>query len=203
MANTAISFEWTRGYGYELSGDVIRQSGRGRDHIHPLEIRKTLYLDFASIDGTAETCLAFAQAWGLLMTPAKLDAAEPIDQWRQKIRSMKSWITGVTMVRTANSRRVEARMAAVDVTLVSGEPWVPGLPAIPKPTLVLRPHTLFDAMMVQLALSTAGGNALATCEQCGNPFEVGATGKRSIARFCSDACRNKFHNQRRVRHANA
>jgi hypothetical protein len=198
MTNTAISFEWSRGYGYEISGDVIRQTLRGRDRTHPLEIHKTLYLAFAGLDGTPDVCLEFARAWGLLTTRAKLDASEPLDFWRKQIRSMNAWIRGVPMIRTANSHRVEASMASVDVVLASGDPWVPGLATIPKPTLVLRPHSLFDAMMVQLALSTAGGNMLATCEQCGSPFEVGASGKRSIARFCSDTCRNRFHYERRA-----
>jgi hypothetical protein len=192
MANTGISFEWSKGWGYEFSrdGKVIRQSHRGRDRTHPLENHKTLYLEFAALDSPG-SILTFASSCGLLTTRAQLDAEEPLTLWREKIRSMKKWITGVKML--WNARNLEAHMASVKVMLIaSGD-------AGPKPMLVLRPATLWDAMMTQLALSTAGGNSLATCEQCGNPFEVGASGKRSIAKFCSDECRNRFHNQRRGR----
>jgi hypothetical protein len=196
MANTAIHFEWSKGWGYELSGEgkVIRQSHRGRDRFHPLEINKSLYVAFSRLDGTPNACLEFARSWGLLTERARPDAAEPLELWRQKIRLMKASIAMVDMVRTVNSRRSEAAMATVKVVLVSGEPDA-------KPILVLRPPTLWDAMLTQLALSKAGGGSLATCEQCGNPFEVGASGKRSVAKFCSDECRNRFNNQRRARKA--
>lgn len=191
MANTAISFEWSKGYTYEVAGDgkVIRQSHRGRDRLHPLDLHKTLYLDFAALDGSPEACLKFARAWGLLTEKAKLDAAEPLELWREKIRRMKSWTHTAASLQIAG--RTHVPVTAVDVMLAFDNPGI-------RPALVLRPRTLLDAMLTQFALSRAGGNQLATCEQCAKLFETGTGGKRSVARFCSDECRNRFHYERRA-----
>jgi len=82
----------------------------------------------------------------------------------------------------------------LDVILVPGKPDG-------RLALSLRPKVLVDAMRVQLAQSIAGGNEISVCEVCGSWFEKGGRGgdaKRSIARFCSDKCRNQFHNERRA-----
>jgi len=64
--------------------------------------------------------------------------------------------------------------------------------------ILLRPITLMDAMLLQLAQAQAGGGSIATCQQCGKWFEVGAEGKRKVAKFCSDQCRNRFNYERRT-----
>jgi hypothetical protein len=174
------------------TAQVIRQAaGVGRETFEPLTVPTRLYLAFAELDGSPEACVAFARAWGLLRTPAAKDAAESLDIWRREIRQMKSQINMVSMVRTENSRRVRMRMTSLDVALVSGEPNT-------KPALVLQPRTLVDAMYLQLAQSHASGAALHTCEQCKKWFEVGGVGKRSVAKFCTEECRNRFHYERRA-----
>jgi hypothetical protein len=197
MTTIDIDFEWTRGRTYEIatSADdkavqVIRQTSRGRDTFEPLTVPTKSYLAFAELDGSPETCLAFARAWGFLTLQARKDAAERLDSWQSEIRKMKSRINMVATVRTANSRRVRMSMTSLDVALLSGEPNT-------RPALVLQPRTLLDAMYLQLAQSHASGAALQTCAQCEKWFEVGADGKRSVARFCSDTCRNRFHYERR------
>jgi hypothetical protein len=87
-----------------------------------------------------------------------------------------------------------ALITTIDVLLVSGQPDG-------RPTLSLRPQNLIDAMRIQLAQSIASGNLINVCPICGAWFEKGGRGgsaKRSIARFCSDKCRNQFHNERRA-----
>jgi hypothetical protein len=69
---------------------------------------------------------------------------------------------------------------------------------IVKPTLILRPPFLLEAIRLQMALFFAGGKELASCQQCGRKFELGADGKRSVAKFCSDQCRNRYHYERRA-----
>jgi hypothetical protein len=190
MTTIDIKFEWTRGHAYECGPEVIRQTGRGRDRFRPLEIPAKLYLAFAELDGTPDACVGFARSWGLLTTQARDGALERLDGWQREIKQMKSRISMVAMVRTANSRRVRMRMTSLDVALVSGEPNT-------RPALVLQPRTLLDAMHLQLAQSHASGAALQTCTQCGKWFEVGGDAKRSMARFCSDSCRNRFHYQKK------
>jgi hypothetical protein len=195
MTTIDLEFEWTRGHAYEFGPSlndatvqVIRQSGRGRDRVYPLGIQKEqpLYLTFAMLDGSPSACAAFASAWGLLATPAKTGAAEPLSDWQREIKKMKSLVRMVGMVRTANSRRVQMRMTSIDVSLISG-----ALGA--KRALILQPRTLLDAMIVQLAQTQASGASLHTCAQCGLWFEVGGNAKRSVAKFCSVACKNRFN----------
>lgn len=212
-----IGFEWSRGFAYKClpprgkklsdwrpatkrSPRVIRafespdipqfadpgaekwricQNGRGQTTTRPLEIHNTLYTDFANLDGSPESCVVFANAWGLLTTPARAGAEEGLNVWQDKIRRMKMWID-------MGARYGTARMAYLEVAL---QPPGPN----GKPTLLLNPRTLFDAMLVQFAQSAATGNSVRTCAQCGRWFEVGGKTKRSISKFCTDACRNRYH----------
>jgi hypothetical protein len=85
-----------------------------------------------------------------------------------------------------------AHIVPLDGKLVPGQPDG-------RPSFALEPQNLIDAMRLQLALSIAGGNTLHSCEQCGQPFESGATAKRIMAKFCSDECRKRFfYEQRRA-----
>jgi hypothetical protein len=70
--------------------------------------------------------------------------------------------------------------------------------------LTLRPRTTHDALIYHAAQMIAKGTISQTCEQCGTTFLSGGAGrgknkKRGDARFCSDACRWKFHNESRRR----
>jgi len=207
MAKLAIDFEWTRrradgGIGYECVDQKIRQVGRPSEKLRPLEIHPTLYLDFAKLSAapakplTAEAiaeCVKFAKTWGLLTMHAREGAEEDLHLWQREIKKMKGLIAMAPMIRTANSRRVRAHVTSVDISLESRLPDA-------RPALVLQARTLLDAMLVQFAQSTASGNSLHVCAQCGEWFEVGAgaDAKRSVAKFCSDRCRNRHHYERRI-----
>ena len=70
-----------------------------------------------------------------------------------------------------------------------------------KPTLALRPTDLHDALILYAARMIATGTAFNICENCKTPFlSGGARGrnkKRGDARFCSDECRWRYHNESR------
>jgi hypothetical protein len=187
---TIFEFRWPRPHRCALDGGVIRQVGRGRDnHWEPLKHVPDLYLKFAELDGSGEACMDFAGKYGLLTTPAKIGAAERVEGWQPEIRKMKGLISMVGTVGThTHSYRMIMRVTEVTVALLSGEPG-----GDVKPTLVLQPKNLLDAMKVQLASAAAGGVSLHTCAQCGRWFPVGDKAKRSVARFCSDRCRLRFH----------
>jgi hypothetical protein len=191
---TTIEFKWPRPRLCELAGGAIRQIGSGRDNQWaPLEHVPDLYLQFAQLDGSEDACLAFARGFGLLTTPAKTGAEERIDDWQREIKRMESLTRMVGMVKTANARRVLLRVTTIDVALLSGESHGSTVEPAVKPILVLQPKTLLDAMKLQLAQAQAGGATLHTCDQCGRLFEVGAGAKRSVAKFCSDKCRQRHH----------
>jgi hypothetical protein len=70
--------------------------------------------------------------------------------------------------------------------------------------MTVRPHTTHDALVYHAAQMVTKGTISQTCEQCGTTFLSGGTGrakdkKRGDARFCSDECRWKFHNETRRR----
>jgi hypothetical protein len=215
LSKIGIGFEWPRGRAYEIvepslpsKGDPfaatidephIRQTGRTEKENpapRPLEMHPTLHLVFAQLDGSAEACLHFARNWGLLWKPAEVGAQERLSTWRSEIKTMKATIAGLRRAidEDAFPSRGAIIDAELDVLLVSGKPDG-------RPVLSFRPKNLRNAMRIQLAQSIAGGNAISVCPICGAWFQRGGRGgdvKRSIARFCSDKCRNAFHNKQRA-----
>jgi hypothetical protein len=195
MTTIDIDFEWgvAHRYDYEKAKGAIRQTSHLRDLRRPLQTFSGLYLAFAELDGSPEACLNFARTWGLLRQSAKLDSFERLEEWKRGINEMRDWLNVAAYVEIGGIR---ARMTQVDVELVSSGPGAK------RPMFMrLRPRTLFDAMIVQLAQSQAAGASLHTCSQCGRWFEVGASGKRTVAKFCSIPCRNRFHYEQRARPA--
>jgi hypothetical protein len=74
-----------------------------------------------------------------------------------------------------------------------------------KPVLALRPDSLHSALVFTAARMKANGTTFNICENCKAPFLSGGTrfrNKRGDARFCSNDCRWKWHNEarRRARH---
>ena len=197
MATTDIDFIWhrARDYGLDLSkrGQVIRQKGRLEPY-SPLRM-ENLPFQFAKLDGSPEGCLEFAKHFGFLETVPGQGDEELIADWRHSIAYVRGWVELLAgrlvpdpqgQLRTAVFAG-RAPITKVDV-LISVD--APG-----SQRMVLRPPTLLSAMLLQLAQSSA----IATCRQCGMWFEVGADGKRSIAKFCSDRCRNRFNYERRAK----
>jgi len=69
-----------------------------------------------------------------------------------------------------------------------------------KPVLALRPHDIRDALKLYAARMIATGTTFNICENCKAPFLSGGTrfhNKRGDARFCSNDCRWKWHNEAR------
>jgi hypothetical protein len=212
MGMIDIDFDWPVASAYVLAasrrGRVIRQASADTERAWPLRHKGKLYLEFANLgrDFSPEECLAFAARWGFLgfkgkgaepiPTPPKKGAEERIDDWQLAIEFMDRWLRtlrgdyGGQLNQLLRSRgaapgRVRTRISNIEV-LLAEEPEG-------RRALVLRPPSLLDAMKLQLAQSAGSGNDIKTCPRCGRWFEAGAEGKRSVARFCSDKCRNQFH----------
>jgi hypothetical protein len=69
-------------------------------------------------------------------------------------------------------------------------------------TLVVKMHpaTLLDALWLQLGHALSGGTQWRRCQHCGDPFPVGGnSGRRLVAKFCSDEHRIKFNSLERSR----
>jgi hypothetical protein len=197
-----INFEWTRAFKYECVASAgrrrIKSVGRKREKLEPLKIdidaEKPLYLRFAKLDGSEESCLRFAHHWGLLQSESPT-AEEALDDWQQQIQAMRQ---AVSMFGSEGDLPPEIRRK-----LRAGEAWkLTSLDVLLVPTsaetkrfaMVLQPRNLISAMHLQLAKSVAGGGSIRSCKQCGDWFECGASdSRRNIAIFCSEKCKNRFH----------
>jgi hypothetical protein len=192
-----ISFQWTRFHAYEIakSGErkMLRPTGRKSEEFFPLKIEteKPLYLRFSELDGSEEACLEFARRWGLLKS-TKASQAEFIDDWRREIREMQMAIAFVADgEKPKKPESADAwKVTDLDVLLVPQASADNGK----RFALLLQPRNLFEAMRLQLAQSVSGGGTIRRCKQCGSWFETGASeSRRSIAVFCWEKCKNRFH----------
>jgi hypothetical protein len=65
------------------------------------------------------------------------------------------------------------------------------------PFLSMRCNSLLGAIQVQAVQSILGGRKSVQCLECSTWFEVGAGARRSSAKFCSDQCKDRFHNRQK------
>jgi len=71
-----------------------------------------------------------------------------------------------------------------------------------NPVLAIRPDSLYSALRFTAARMKATGTTSSVCSHCNSPFLSGGIrfrAKRGDARFCSSACRWKWHNETRRR----
>lgn len=188
-ATIDVDFIWHRASSYELGvsarGKVIRQKGRLAPY-SPLRL-ETLPLHFAKLDGSPKACLDFATRFGFLETVPGAGDEESVSDWRHSIMLVRGWVEMIAAGNLALPGLASNSLITTVDVLVGYEPSG-------ARRLVLRPRALLNAMLLQLAQSSA----IATCQQCGQWFEVGAAGKRVVAKFCSDKCRNRFNYERRA-----
>jgi hypothetical protein len=149
---------------------------------------------FANLDGSEESCVKFASAYGLLRSS---DQAERLDYWKSEIHNIKMLMSGLQLqvnedtpggiTWLGSSRKVPVELTSIGAMLVPGSSGK-------GPKLSLEPKTLRDAMYLQVGLSLTTGGSLQLCQLCNKWFERGTTGaRRSIAVFCSQKCKNRFH----------
>jgi hypothetical protein len=197
-----IGLRWLRAEAYEAANvegvRVIRPVGKRREWVQPFKIEgdNPLHMRFANLDGSEESCVKFANAYGLLRTQSR-DQAERFADWKKEIDKINRLVLllqlqvnedmpgGITQL--GSSRKAPVRLTSIDAILVPGSSGQ-------RPKLSLEPATLLDAMYLQLGLSLTADRSLQSCKQCGKWFERGTTkARRSIAVFCSEKCKNRFH----------
>jgi hypothetical protein len=208
MATLEIDFEWTKAFAkspghaaYKFEDGKIRQVGRGKQRYSPLT-NQSLYLGFAQLDGSPAACVGFAQNWGLLLAPVSLSRppSEELSFWRSEIKRMRLSIQALPhVIRTVNDRGTFAGVGSINVLLV------PGAGPNARPVMVMEPSNLLQAMSLEMAQAVAGGVSHADCAQCGKWFgrggsrgSGGSRSRRSISMFCSEACKNRHHYERRA-----
>lgn len=166
----------------------ILQRGKGYDVLRPLFADPELCLKFASIERTPAACLHFCAHWGFLEKRPAAGASEALDFWYGEIEKMSASIQ--------NAKAGPLAIPAEGFVIARGEIV---LRRGPDGLMVsTRPATLLGALWLQLGQHLAGGASLMSCERCAGWFAAGRPGgRRRIARFCSIACKNAWHNARR------
>jgi hypothetical protein len=179
-------------------GTALRQKG-DLEPYSPFKMEKMPFI-FERLDGAPAACLAFAQNFGFLRTgPRPSGAEEEIADWRHAIGLVRSWIRvlgGDVRVIDPAGRVRAGGIAVPDARtrsdIANVKVFIDCEPGRSR-RLTLRPVNLLNAMLLELATSSGIG----TCEQCGHWFGIGGEGRRVIARFCSDECRNRHNYEKR------
>ena len=173
------------------SGPHIVRKGGPLLTTRPLELSPTLYADFARLDGSDESCVKFATAFGYLgLWPyEKTDDhggpnGEPLVLWRSEIAEMRRAVDSWQASPDTFAGNQELTVTQLDVTLV---------PIDGRPMLRIRPRSLISGIRMQFAQAVTSHLILRNCDHCGKLFELGGAGRTRKSRFCSDRCRNDFH----------
>lgn len=203
QSEVKIEFQWSRAYSnrpdrdaYTAKDGKLHQTGEAKLSYAPLKLGG-LYLEFAQLDGTAESCVGFATKYGLLREAARVSQppSEDLADWRKEIRKMalniQRWQDIVKIDRKGLGSFV--KVANIDVFLMPGQ----GVDA--TPVLAMQPGSLLDAMNLEMAqfISGNGRRGLVQCRGCGVMFQAGAGGKRTVARFHNNECRIAYNNAKR------
>jgi hypothetical protein len=218
MATLPIDFRWSRDVaGYDVRGSRIVRRSSSAEEVRPLDFHETLYGQFARLDDRPESFAEFMAMFGpltheghylgedvrTLMTLRrrmhdwiemsaraprdllKLDALSPARQ----AAIAASWDKAIEGASGQKPLKSQPRINAAAVVRAIFKPGAPD----GRPTLCLAPDTLWDAMLLQFYQAIGAGSRVKACAYCGNWFEVGPTGKRADARFCSNDCRIHSH----------
>ena len=179
--------------GVEQSPCIKRRGGPLR-MIRPLD-HSTLFVDFARLDGSDDSCIEFASRFGYLgMFPAENsedgagESGESVFLWRDAIDRMRRNVEAWQANPAAFVPVREIVMAVLDASLV---------PLDGRAVLRIRPRSLMGAMQLQFAQAVSTGLDIRNCDHCGKLFEIGGGGRTRKARFCSDRCRTDYHVARR------
>jgi hypothetical protein len=174
---------------YPADGGTVR---------HPLEGNPTLYREFACLD-SEQAYLDFARKNGLLFTiPGGATGHEALSIWRTEIERVRRLIE-FCEIGAADPRQALRKFAPQEVPLVYGQldPVLSLQGPLAPPVLSLRCDSLLCAIELQAILAILRGRKSHQCVECSNWFEIGSGARRSIAKFCSDQCKNRFHNRRK------
>jgi hypothetical protein len=144
----------------------------------PLGQYPTAYSEFANVR-TREELLSFITKYG------SLTKKDEIPQLLHTAKEMKECL---------RSKKLPLRSIADLKASASIDKAKGGI------TIKVRPTRLLDALWLQLGGELSGGAEFRQCKHCGNWFPVGGkSGRRLVARFCSDKHRIEFNSLERTR----
>ena len=174
----------------------------------PLEQNPSLYAEFAKLGGSKESCLQFADKYGLLRVdptfggkyPAgvscepETSALETLFLWRRDIRGVRDIIRRCELSRE-NPAEAFRQFGKKDI-LIGGVNLYLAIKSSKSPAnLDVRATRLIDAIQLQAVQSVLGDRKSVQCIECSTWFEVGAGARRSLSKFCSTRCKDSYHNR--------
>jgi len=207
-----ITFRWLRCRDhYEVTKDkggfrVVQPRSQNMEIIEPLELNNALWKQLADAQGNETRLLDFANAFGMLAPFAlPLDAfdleagefpnhrPEAIADWRKTTSELshviERWRVGdlTEVCRTITGLRLSNLSLRLEP-----QSWRE------PPVLSIGPGSLCDAIWVQLAHAVSNDLKQKPCVVCGTWFSYGpGTEFNSKRKYCSDTCKNRFHEVRR------
>jgi hypothetical protein len=166
----------------------------------PLEREPSLYAEFAKLDGSEQSCLEFAQQYGLLIVSRYPDLlhlceAETLSFWRAHIKSIRDMIA---LCELGHSNPAEAfrqfgkrefsLYGDLELSLSIKSPRTP-------PSIDVRSTYLLAAIELQAIQSIIAGRKSIQCIECSKFYEIGGGARRSLSKFCSQRCKDTYHNR--------
>jgi hypothetical protein len=174
----------------------------------PLEQNRSLYAEFAKLNGSKESCLQFADKYGLLrvdltiggkfeMPVLELEtpgALETLFLWRRDIRDVRDIIRRCELSR-GNPAEAFRQFGKKDI-LVGGVNLYLAIKSSKSPAnLEVRAGNLIDAINLQAVQSILSGRRSIQCIECSTWFEIGGGARRALSKFCSVRCKDSYHNR--------
>jgi hypothetical protein len=212
-----IDLEWSFASQY-----VLRPVGRGRTRdlaiypaegakitrYRPLEKNPAVYAEFAKLDGCKQSCLQFAERYGLLFFNSESPVAEveTLRHWNFHIQRIKEIIHLCELSRS-NSAEAFRQFGKQDIELYfDGRIFLSIKSSNSPATFDLRAVHLISAIEMQAIASILADRRSVQCIECSTWFEIGGGARRSQSKFCSMRCKDSYHNRlkaqaRRTSHA--
>jgi hypothetical protein len=179
-------------------------------HRRPLEQNPSLYAEFAKLNGSKQSCLQFADKYGLLRVdptfggkvemPGPLlelktaDALETLSLWRRDVRDVKDIIRRCELSRE-NPAEAFRQFKKKDTFVGSVSLYLSIKSSKSPANLDVRAKNLIEAIQLQAVQSILGGRQSTQCIECSTWFEIGAGARRSQSKFCSVRCKDTYHNR--------
>ena len=182
-------------------GDVAVAGKLKQYRINSEKLEKAVELLVAGLDKGRKTpfytiALKVSQAIGAQFW----NKGDSVEEWHSIAKRLRFLLEGRRWRGWPNPETQQVRWPAPETQTV-GELAILLVPDKQnKPVLALRPDSLHSALVFTAARMKATGTTFNICEHCKSPFLSGGVRfrtKRGDAKFCSDECRWRWHNESR------
>jgi hypothetical protein len=166
----------------------------------PLEREPSLYAEFAKLDGSEQSCLNFAQKYGLLVVSRYPDhlhfcEIETLRFWRENIEYIRGIIAFCELGHSNPAeafrqfgKREFSLHSDLELSFSIKSPRTP-------PSIDVRSRYLLAAIELQAIQSIIAGRKSIQCIECSKFYEIGGGARRSLSKFCSQRCKDTYHNR--------